>query len=101
MIAVCVTFRIKDDWLPEFMTAMKKQAGDTLRNEPLCHRFDICGQSEQKGEVFLYELYENLAAFRLHLETDHFQEFDAQVAEMVCEKTVQIFGEVMGNHVSS
>lgn len=97
MIAVCVTFRIKDDRLPEFMTAMKKQAGDTLRKEPLCHRFDICGLSDWKSEVFLYELYDDLAAFRLHLQTDHFRAFDAQVADMVSDKTVRVFGEVINN----
>lgn len=97
MIAVCVTFRIKDDRLSEFMAALKKQAGDTLRMEPLCRRFDICGQSDRKNEVFLYELYEDLAAFRQHLETDHFQAFDALVADMVSEKTVQIFEEVIDN----
>ena len=97
MIAICVTCRIKDDRFPEFMTAMKKQAGDTLRKEPLCHRFDICFQSERKNEIFPYELYEDLAAFRLYLETDHFQTFDVHVAEMVSEKFVQVFSEVIDN----
>lgn len=92
MIAVCVTFEIVPGRMPEFRPLMEQQARDSLGNEQDCLRFDICCTASQ---VFLYELYTSRDAFARHLDTPHFKSFDASTAEMVAEKTVRIFDDVI------
>lgn len=94
MIAVCVTFTIKPGMMDAFLGPMQQQARDAIDKEPGCHRFDICTGAETPQDVFLYELYDDRAAFDVHLDSDHFRAFDARVADMVAEKRVQIFSEV-------
>ncbi|MEM8592821.1 MAG: putative quinol monooxygenase [Pseudomonadota bacterium] len=94
MFAVVVTLRIAREEMSAFLPAIRLNASKSLANEPGCHRFDVCTDPERQSEVFLYELYENEAAFQAHLATDHFKHFDAQTAEMVLEKDVRTFAEV-------
>lgn len=46
------------------------------------------------GEVVLYELYDDAAAFRAHLDSGHFKAFDAAVGDMVIAKQLRTYGEV-------
>ena len=46
-------------------------------------------------EVFLYEFYEDEAAFQTHLASDHFKSFDSRAARMVERKDVRIFSKVI------
>ncbi|MFC3117869.1 putative quinol monooxygenase [Jhaorihella thermophila] len=89
MYAVCVTFRIAPGRMHEFLPLMREQARASLERESGCHQFDICADPADGEAVFLYEIYENEAAFRLHLDSAHFKTFDAAVAGMVTEKEVR------------
>ena len=91
MFAVCVTFRIRKEQMQKFMPRMQKQAHDSLTLEPGCQRFDICSQSAAGGTVFLYELYEDSAAFDLHNDSAHFKSFAADVSNWVAGKEVKTF----------
>lgn len=94
MFAVVVTFEIRPDKLGEFLPAMLKNAQTSLAEEPGCHRFDVCTDPARPSEVFLYELYTDRAAFDVHLASDHFRSFDAQVAGMIAAKDVRTYAEV-------
>jgi len=50
--------------------------------------FDICVDSEDAGKILLYEVYSDKSAFDLHLQSDHFKQFDSEVKDMVKEKTI-------------
>lgn len=89
MYVVTVSFEIHPGQGARFLEQMRRQAADSLAKEPGCHRFDVCIDPEARERVFLYELYEDRAAFDLHLASEHFRAFDAEVAEMVRTKTVQ------------
>ena len=89
MYAVCVSFRTHPGAYETFRPLVMAQADTSLRGEPECHRFDVCGGAED--EIFLYELYTDAAAFQAHLKTPHFLHFDAAVAPLVAAKTVQVF----------
>lgn len=94
MFAVTVTFKIKPgDW-DRVLPLMRDNAQASLREEPACHRFDVCTDRERAMEVFLYELYDNAAAFQDHLASDHFRAFDAAVAKMIESKNVATYGTV-------
>jgi quinol monooxygenase YgiN len=96
MFVVTVRFQIKPGQADAFQAAILDQARNSLRLEPDCHQFDVCRSPESAGEVFLYEVYTDAAAFDAHQKTDHFAAFGARVADMVVEKTVQTWSRVGG-----
>ncbi|WP_298815641.1 putative quinol monooxygenase [uncultured Roseibium sp.] len=94
MYAVTVLFRIKEGQIEAFMPLMIANAQTSVKDEPGCRQFDVCTDPDLPGEVFLYEIYEDAAAFQFHLATDHFKDFDARVSDMIAEKTVKTFQKV-------
>ncbi len=94
MFAVTVMFEIKETHVSEFLPLMIANAQASLTSEPGCKQFDVCRNPANPQEIFLYELYDDEAAFKVHLQTDHFKSFDAKVASMINEKIVQTFTEV-------
>ncbi|WP_068118635.1 putative quinol monooxygenase [Tropicimonas marinistellae] len=94
MYAVTVRFSIKPSHFAEFLLLMVHNARTSLALEPGCRQFDVCTDPDQPDRVFLYELYDDRAAFESHLQAEHFREFDAAVAPMIAEKSVDCFSEV-------
>ena len=88
MFVIAVTFKVAPENAGTFNKLVHAQARNSLENEPECHQFDVCTDPASPGTVFLYELYTDEAAFKHHLETDHFKQFDADVAAMVLDKQV-------------
>lgn len=87
MFVVTVWFTITEDSIRAFHEAVLSNAARTLE-EAGCRVFDVCATIE--GErVFLYELYDDEAAYDYHLTTSHFVDFNAQSAPWVREKTVE------------
>ena len=93
MYVVCVTFEIASGKMVDFMPIMRKQAANSVELESGCHQFDVCTDPEHPNEVFLYELYDDRAAFDAHLESEHFRSFDAIVSKMVLSKSVRTWAE--------
>ncbi|MEM1199334.1 MAG: putative quinol monooxygenase [Pseudomonadota bacterium] len=91
MYVVTVTFTLAEGAAEAFMDLMRAQAKNSLELEPGCHQFDVCIDPNDAGTVFLYELYTDEAAFQFHLASDHFKQFDADVAELVADKKVALY----------
>jgi quinol monooxygenase YgiN len=94
MYAVCVTFQIKAGMFEEFMSLMQQQAQNSLKLEEACHRFDICTDADKLDEVFLYEIYEDAEAFKVHLASDHFKAFDVAIQALLVGKEVKTYSTV-------
>ena len=92
MYALFVTFHILPDKTDEFMSLMTVNRRASVENELGCQQFDICRDGD---EVFLYEIYDNRAAFEAHLTTAHFDAFEAATVGMVASKVVRVFDEVI------
>lgn len=92
MYAVCVTFKIHPGQMDDFLPLMIANARTSRDEEAGCQMFDVCVRDEG---VFLYEIYDDRAAFDLHLASAHFKSFDASVAPMVASKQVALFDEVI------
>jgi len=92
MYVVCVTFTIHPGQMQDFLPLMVENARTLRAEEAGCQQFDVCVAGEQ---IFLYEIYDDRAAFDLHLASAHFQRFDASVADMVAAKQVALFDEVI------
>ncbi len=94
MFAVTVTFTLKPGLRGTFLPLMVKNAALTLHDEPGCHQFDVC-LGQDPDMVFLYEIYDDSAAFDAHLESMHFKSFDTAVAGMIAAKVVHQYVEVI------
>lgn len=75
MLAVTVVFEIKAGSVAAFRKVMAEQARNSLEKEETCRRFDVCYDDRRPERCFLYELYDDQAAFDAHRATDHFKNF--------------------------
>ncbi|WP_170389870.1 putative quinol monooxygenase [Ruegeria arenilitoris] len=94
MYAVTVTFELKPGTRERFLPLILDNARKSLSDEPGCLQFDVCA-GDGPAIVFLYEIYSNADAFRIHLDSPHFKTFDLAVSDMVVRKQVNTFSEVM------
>ena len=90
MYVVTVLFEMKLEHAAGFRAAIMRNAAASLHEEPGCHRFDVCF-SEDGARCFLYELYDDRAAFDAHTQTAHFKEFDRTTTEMIVNKKLETY----------
>lgn len=91
MYVIVVDFTIQPAHLAAFMPLMLGNASVSRETEPGCRRFDVCRDPAQPEHVFLYEIYDDRAAFEAHLAAAHFKAFDAAVKHMVAAKVVHAY----------
>ena len=89
MYVVTVEFSIEPHHAADFRDAVLAQARNSLDKEAACQRFDVCFPAGALAPCFLYEVYEDEAAFQTHLRSEHFKAFDDLVTGWVTEKTVR------------
>ncbi len=90
MIAVVVDFEVKREKIAGFRKAVLAQAANSLKEEAACRQFDVCVDPADETRVFLYELYDDRAAFDAHMKTKHFLSFNAEVTPWVKDKRVRV-----------
>lgn len=91
MFVVTVTFTLKPGAEADFLPLMMDNARLSLELEPGCTRFDVCAALDNSGEIFLYEIYEDPAAYEVHKTMAHFLEFTEKTAALVACKAVKTF----------
>ena len=91
MFVVVVEFTARSEHAAAFRERVQQQAQDSLNLEPECHVFDVCVDPDREELVLLYEVYTDRAAFDLHLASNHFKSFDAEVRDWVANKQVSTF----------
>lgn len=87
---VTVAFEVHPEHLAKFRVAMQANARTSLLVEPGCLVFDVCEASDRPA-FFLYELYADEAAFDVHLQAQHFKDFDSASSAWVVSKHVARF----------
>jgi (4S)-4-hydroxy-5-phosphonooxypentane-2,3-dione isomerase len=85
---VAVEFDIDPAQLAAFMPLMSESAKASLRDEKGCRHFDVCRPRDVPNRVFLYEIYDDEAAFQAHLQTDHFKAFAAATKDMITARKI-------------
>lgn len=89
--AVCVTLQVDPSKWDEFLPLLKTNASSALRDEPGCQQFDVLSDPDRPHELFLYEKYDDLAAFEAHLASDHYKTFDSSITRMVRSRKVRTY----------
>ena len=88
MLAIVVEFRVAPAFVEAFASAIVANATASRETEPGCRQFDVCRDPAEPQLFFLYELYDDAAAFDAHCRTAHFREMDALTAGWVQSKAV-------------
>jgi len=88
MLVVLVEFRIHSAHEQAFHRAIVHNAQLSLETEAGCRQFDVCRDPEDPALFFLYELYDDEAAFQTHLQSAHFQQMNAATASWVETKRI-------------
>ena len=87
---VTVAFRARPEHRDAFRKAMIENATASRTRESGCRQFDVC-EKDDGSDIFLYEVYDDEAAFKAHLATDHFLRFDAAVKPWLEHKQVTVY----------
>lgn len=66
-------------------------------NEPGCRQFDVLFLHSDPHHVFLYEVYDDEAAFKAHRATEHFKKCIAITAKMVAKRETRAMAPVVFN----
>jgi quinol monooxygenase YgiN len=85
---ITVDFALKPDSRDNFLTLVRENAAQSLGNEEGCRRFDVCVPRDGSPRVFLYEVYDDEAAFQAHMQTAHFKAFAAATTAMVQDRRI-------------
>ena len=91
MFVVCVEFVLVADRRDDFLPLMLENARQSREEEPGCRQFDVCVDPQRAERIFLYELYNDRAAFDAHLQTEHFKRFNAATEKLIQSKLVSFW----------
>jgi quinol monooxygenase YgiN len=91
MYVVTVNFQIKPDRVPEFREAMLVNARSSVEKEPGCRRFDVTVDESDPAHFFLFEVYDDEAAFQKHMTMDHFATVNGVIEPWILDKTFKMF----------
>jgi quinol monooxygenase YgiN len=89
MYVVTVSFDLKDGSFEPFRAAIARNAAAS-RTEPGCRQFDVAFSSDRR-RCFLYELYDDRAAFDAHHDTPHFKAFDTAAKPLFSAKKAEFW----------
>jgi len=89
MLTVIVEFRILPAHVQAFHQAIVDNARLSLETEVGCRQFDVCRDPSDPALFFLYELYDDEAAFQAHLQSPHFLQMTSATASWVDAKVVR------------
>ncbi|EMI21650.1 Antibiotic biosynthesis monooxygenase domain protein [Rhodopirellula maiorica SM1] len=94
MFVVAVQFTIKPEFATAFRERVLKQASDSLANEEACQQFEVSVDPEAENQFFLYEIYDDAAAFDQHRAADYFADFSASVGPWVESKSLKTWHRI-------
>lgn len=88
---VIVEFSPKDEVSrDDCLRLLADNARKSREIEQGCLRFDVVETRDPGAPIFLYELYQDEAAFEFHLKTSHYREFDAAASALFDGKKVHV-----------
>lgn len=91
---ILVDFLLKPGSKAEFRRAIDANARASRQTEAGCRQFDVVEPRGEPDRIILYEIYDDRAAFEVHLKTPHLAAFEAASNHLVTKKTV-IAGDVV------
>ena len=75
MHVIAVDITVRREHVAAFHETLLKNAQQSRDTEPGCRQFDVCVDPKDPARYFLYERYDDEAAFKAHLQTAHYLAF--------------------------
>ena len=72
MYVLIVPLQIKEGKKEELLEALLPNAQGAVRDEPGCLRFDVIQDAGDPNRLWLYEVYQDEAAFHAHQQAPHY-----------------------------
>ncbi len=94
MYVVTVRFLIKPEFTAVFREHMLRNALASRTNETGCRQFDVAVAPDDPSHIFLYELYDDKAAFETHCATSHYRDFISSTAAWIVSKKAEFFQRI-------
>ena len=82
MYVIIAPIQIKAGCKQQFMDAIVPDAIGSVNDEPGCRRFDVIQDAGDENRVWLYEVYDDEAAFQAHTQAPHFIKFRDATADI-------------------
>ena len=64
-----------------YLAAIKEVGAAAIKTEPGCSEFNITVSQKDPNHLFIFEVYDNAAAFDAHLKSDHYKKYAAAAKE--------------------
>ena len=78
-LVILVEFVVKPAFVARFSRLIAANAKASVEREPGCRRFDVLQGPASPQSFWLYEIYDDDAAFDAHLKSRHFKVFAAAI----------------------
>ena len=90
MFVVAVRFELFPEGAETFKNAVLPNAAASEGTEPGCRQFDACF-NEDGTHCFLYEVYDDEAAFEAHRNSEHFLKFKEAIEGTVKDRRFESY----------
>jgi (4S)-4-hydroxy-5-phosphonooxypentane-2,3-dione isomerase len=84
---VTVDFATAPENFEHFKQILDDNAKASVADEPGCRQFDVYEIATSPNHLFLYEVYDDEAAFQQHLNAPHFKKFSEAITTLVTSRT--------------
>jgi (4S)-4-hydroxy-5-phosphonooxypentane-2,3-dione isomerase len=98
VLVVVVFFEAKKAHVSDLGMALLGHARNSLE-EPGCRQFDVSQDPLDPAGYFLYEVYDDEAAFKIHCDSDHFAQVEARCTPWIASKKVLTYTLLQGRLV--
>jgi autoinducer 2-degrading protein len=71
-----------------YLAAIKENSLAAIK-EPGCRQFDILVLADDPNHLFLFEVYDDEAAFKVHRASEHFKKYASLTASMVAKRVTR------------
>ena len=91
-LVILVEFLVKPDFVARFSKLISANDKASVEREPGCRRFDVLLGPEDPQRFWLYEIYDDDAAFDRHLQSRHFKVFAEAIEGQIKKRSVWRLG---------
>ena len=75
MYIIVAAIQIKEGFKERYINGLIENASSAVKEEPGCLRFDVIQDANDDNKIWLYEVYNDEAAFQAHAQSPHFIKF--------------------------
>ncbi len=88
-LVLLVEFVVRSDFAAHFGELVLANAKASIEEEAGCRRFDVLVEPQDSRRFVLYEIYDDEAAFELHLRSPHYHSFAAAIHGQIEERSLR------------